>query len=137
MVNFDAPLTEYFSKQPDVVAAYRFGSTARGTASQTSDLDLAVLLDPTLPKKQYSRRREQLLCGAEKAIPQEVDLILFNEASSFLKYHILRTGQLFYERVGRVGRRFEAGALIEFFDYEPLYTQMRRKLMDAVGRGEV
>lgn len=136
MVDFDAALKQYFARQPDVWAVYRFGSTARGTASQTSDLDLAVLLDASVPVQAYSRRREQLRSGVEKAVPREVDLILLNEASSFLKYHVLKTGQLFYERAGRAGRRFEAGALIEFLDYEPLYNRMRRGLMDAVGRGE-
>jgi len=38
-------LTEYLAAQPDVIAAYLFGSRASGRARAGSDVDVAVLLD--------------------------------------------------------------------------------------------
>ena len=38
-------LAELFERQPDVVAAYLFGSQARGDAGPLSDVDSAVWLD--------------------------------------------------------------------------------------------
>jgi len=40
----DQDLREFFAAEPgDVIAAYLFGSVARGTASARSDVDVAVL----------------------------------------------------------------------------------------------
>ena len=45
-LNIDT-LVAYLAAQPDVLAAYLFGSYARGDARPDSDVDLAVLLSTT------------------------------------------------------------------------------------------
>lgn len=130
-------ILEHFRRQPDVVAVYAFGSTVRGTATAASDLDLAVVLDSTVPERCYASRLEKLRTSLDHVGPREVDLILMNEASSFMKHHVLQRGELIYERSGRQGRRFEAAALTEFFDYEPLYARMMKSFTAAIRRGEI
>ena len=39
-------LREYFTTQRDVIAAYLFGSVARGDPNALSDVDVAALLHP-------------------------------------------------------------------------------------------
>jgi len=45
-------LNEFFSGEDRVSVAYLFGSTAWGEASCLSDIDIAVLFDNTLTKKE-------------------------------------------------------------------------------------
>ncbi len=45
-------LRDYISKQEHVRLAYLFGSAATGKAGKLSDIDIAVLLDDLLSKKQ-------------------------------------------------------------------------------------
>ncbi len=45
-------LMEFLSKQEHVRLAYLFGSVARGEAGKLSDVDMAVLLDDSLNKKE-------------------------------------------------------------------------------------
>jgi len=44
-------LREYLASQPDVVAAYVFGSVAQGRARPQSDVDIAVLLTADLDEE--------------------------------------------------------------------------------------
>lgn len=60
MKNFDLELAikkmqDYFSKQKDVVAAYLFGSYARGEETSRSDLDIGVIFTqrPTSYHRQF------------------------------------------------------------------------------------
>jgi predicted nucleotidyltransferase len=91
-------LRHLFDSQPEVCAAYVFGSRASGTARPDSDLDLGVLyrsrqpLDTTL----------QLEARLEAQIGLKVDLTDLGRASPFLALDIVRGERIF------VGDRDEA-----------------------------
>jgi uncharacterized protein len=70
-------LAELFGRHPDVVAAYLFGSQARGDAGPLSDVDLAVWLDDQ-PRARLSR---QLALSAEAGSllgTDDVQLVVLN-----------------------------------------------------------
>jgi predicted nucleotidyltransferase len=77
-----------------------FGSWARGEATASSDLDLAVFV-PDHCKNELGELRKRLRSGLDK-IPMSIDLIVASEgyASEFLSsinsvyYKIVRTGRL-------------------------------------------
>jgi len=48
----ETKLNEFFSCKEHVVLAYLFGSTVRGEANCLSDIDIAVLFDNALTKKE-------------------------------------------------------------------------------------
>ncbi len=71
MVDLDG-MTAYLARQPDVDAAYLYGSVARGQANVLSDVDIAVLLQPgghpELKLRATKRRRvNPASCGARHA----------------------------------------------------------------------
>jgi uncharacterized protein len=72
-------LAELFGRHPDVVAAYLFGSQARGDAGPLSDVDLAVWLnDQPEPRARLSR---QLALSAEAGSllgTDDVQLVVLN-----------------------------------------------------------
>jgi len=79
-----------------------FGSYAKGTSDENSDLDLFVLKDTELSKSKRVVQVRRLLYGAMVPMdlvvftPQEVDESKDNEFS-FVN-EILNTGQVMYER---------------------------------------
>ena len=77
---------------PDLVAVYRFGSVADGTARPDSDLDLAVLCDGPLS---YETRFE-LIGQLAMLSGRPVDLIDLSTASTVMRAQIVTTGKRFY-----------------------------------------
>jgi len=65
-------LTEYLAAQPDVIAAYLFGSQATGRARAGSDVDVAVLLDEEDSVARFERRlREGRVVYAPRSRSEE------------------------------------------------------------------
>jgi predicted nucleotidyltransferase len=86
-----------------VQRAVVFGSYARGTADAFSDLDLAVVMDTSLPRFE----RHRLLDELYSAVPMALDLLVFTP-EEFLEGcssrmgvfdRILREGVTIHERV--------------------------------------
>ena len=112
-----------------VVAAYLFGSTARGTAGPRSDLDVGVLLDSPPPATleghlfDYEGR-------LEAALRRSVQFLVLNTAPADLVHRVLRDGQILLDRDRAARIRFEVKARNDFFDLAPIrkeYRQPRRR----------
>ena len=110
-----------------IVALYLFGSQATGKQGPLSDVDVAVLLDgKKVPPKQFFSFRLELIGAATRACRRpDVDVVILNEVSPVLKYEVVRSGRLVYERnrTARVG--FEAAVAQRYFDLEPFYQVSR------------
>jgi len=73
---------------PGLQAVYLFGSHAQGTATETSDLDLAVLVDGAVDAVELWR----LAGNLAEINGTEVDLIDLRSASTVMQYQIITTG---------------------------------------------
>lgn len=84
-------LRKYFAGQPDVVAAYLFGSQVGGRARAEGDVDVAVLLSI---EDDFARFERQLRLGseAEEVVGRPVDLIMLNDAPPVLVHQVLKNG---------------------------------------------
>jgi predicted nucleotidyltransferase len=113
------------TQPPDVVAAYLFGSHARGDATSASDIDIAVL---------FARPPEATLDGAhftlqgtlERHLGVAVDLVVLNTASADLVHRVLRDGVVVLDRDRAARLRFEVARRNEYFDLEPVRRRYRR-----------
>jgi predicted nucleotidyltransferase len=115
----------YFVAHPgDVVAAYVFGSVARGTAREASDVDVAILLDHDPP-----RTLDGLCLGLQddltRTLGRPVDLVL-NRAPVDLVHRVLRDGVIVLDRDRPARLRFEVRARAEWLDLMPYLERYRR-----------
>jgi predicted nucleotidyltransferase len=111
-------LAELFGRHPDVVAAYLFGSQARGDAG---------------PLAALSAEAGSLL-GTD-----DVELVVLNGAPPLLAQRVIRDGELLAERSALTRVRLENEAIIRYLDAIPLREELgcgleRRLAEGAFGR---
>ncbi len=84
---------------PSVIAAYLFGSVARGEADHFSDVDVAVLLDDDLTEKQRREIVGRLLDALFSIVGQDkADVVDLKEAPLWFQKDVIKTGKLLHER---------------------------------------
>ena len=105
-------LIAFLKTQPDIAAAYLFGSLAQGRATPRSDIDIAILLKQE-PKQLggATDRQLKLMDDFRGFADREVDVVILNTAPPVLKDQVLRYGRRIYEsdRLTRVDFEVRAG----------------------------
>jgi len=109
----------YLRQQPDVRAAFLFGSFAKGKARAESDVDMGVLLDPSIPEEAYLNRRLRYMDDLSSRLGREADVIILNEAGPVLKHQIFEAGRLLYETDHEMTTTFKARSMVEYVDWLP------------------
>jgi predicted nucleotidyltransferase len=93
MIPFEKELTEYFSSKDNIILAYLFGSTVRGDTGRLSDVDIGVMMDENLAKKDRFYLELELMGEIAALIKKnKIDLIVLNEAPLLLAYNIIKNG---------------------------------------------
>ena len=136
MTSYKKELTEYFNSKDSVILAYLFGSTVRGDAGRLSDVDIGVLLDEKLSKKDRFDLELKLISDIAILIKKnKIDLIILNEAPLLLAYNIIKSGIILKsdekERV-----KFETKILSMYLDekyYIKRHTEETLKRIAEVG----
>ena len=84
-------LADFFSNQRYVKLAYLYGSAAKGKAGKLSDVDIAVLFDDSLSKKERFKLQLELIGDIAALLKTDkVDLVDINEAPLSLKFEIIK-----------------------------------------------
>lgn len=120
-------IADYFRQKTGIAAVYLFGSVAKGSARNDSDVDIGVL---------YEHPPEATLLGqpfADEAalgelLSRPAQLVVMNQAPPDLIHRILRDGILVVEpnRSHRIG--FEVRARNLYFDLVPMMRQYRERV---------
>jgi predicted nucleotidyltransferase len=116
----------FAATSPGVVAAYLFGSVARGTARPTSDVDVAVLY-PAPPARTLEGLPLDLEGELERLLGRPVQVVALNGAPVDLVHRVLRDGKLLIENDRGARIRFEVMARNEYFDLLPILETYRRR----------
>jgi len=131
--NYLPDLPALFQKRDEVIAAYLFGSYARGTVGPLSDVDVAVLFDEG---SDTDRIYLKLCVEVSKALhTDEVDLVILNEAPVTLKYNILKEGKLLFCRDETKRIRFQVRVINDYIDTKPLRGIYNRELFRRIKEG--
>jgi hypothetical protein len=123
-------LRALLSRAPaEVVAAYVFGSVARGTASTSSDVDVGLLLR-TRPASTLEGRMLDYEAAMERALARPVQIVILNDAPPDLAYRVLRDGQVLLERDRAARLRFEVRTRNVYFDLLPILIEYRKRALE-------
>jgi predicted nucleotidyltransferase len=121
----DRALIEHLKKSvPELIALYRFGSQAKGTARPNSDVDLAVLAHDPIP----NLRRFELAQELAIQLHRDVDLGDLRTASTVMQMQILSTGTCLDTQDESARREFEMYA---YSDYARL-NEERREILKRI-----
>jgi predicted nucleotidyltransferase len=127
-----AELVAFLATQPDVVAAYLFGSLAEGRASPRSDVDIAILLAGVPDLLAAGERQLALMGELEQYADRKMDVVMLNTAPPILQHQVLRNGRLLYERNVSDRIEFEVRAGKIYADLKPMYDFHTRDLLQKI-----
>lgn len=125
-------LTGYLNRCQDVVAAYLFGSRARGTGRERSDIDVAVLFAGIEDKLQRFDRRLEIIIDLERVTGKKVDVIDIQAAPLLLQHQILKDGILLVDKDPHYRVAFEVWSRRTYFDLQPLLERRHKKIIAKI-----
>ena len=109
------------ANESSIVAAYVFGSIARGTATPLSDIDVALLLDPGAAAADVCGRITDAL--SRRFGTDRIDVVTLDRAPTPLAYRVIREGRLIICRDGARVERFVAHTVLQYLDFKPLRSR--------------
>lgn len=116
--------------QPEVRLAFLFGSSVTKGLASANDIDVAVAFAHSVSLL------EQCELGArlEEIAGREVDLVDLDEASTLLRWEVVRNGVVLWARDQRELADFRARVPLEYFDLHPFLEREAEGLRKVLGR---
>lgn len=115
MNTIENAILDYFEQIPHIVAVTLFGSYARNTATDKSDVDVAILCE-----KAYVPEAFTLIAWRENLsalIHKEIDLVCLNTASPIIGMQVYKNGK---NLIVKNNREYANYQMILFSDYAEL-----------------
>lgn len=131
-VSLEMRLREHFAGHAEVIAAYLFGSQAKGKATADSDVDIAVLLSPDFDLQEHFMYRIERIVELEQLCQRPVDVVILNQATLVLRNQVLKYGRLVYERDHRQRVAFEVRSRQAYYDFQPMLALLHRALVRQI-----
>lgn len=105
-------------KENQVILAYLFGSEAKGTSHEGSDVDIGILFDKKVNPQDYLKKEGKLIEFFSEIFPKkEINVVNLNISSPLLKQVSILEGKLLYIR-NKVDRiQFQIQTLREYEEY--------------------
>ncbi len=128
-----AALNRVFQKRDEVRVVYLFGSQARGTVANSSDIDIGVLLNEDFVKESVYGYRADLTAELISLLrTDKVDLVVLNHAPPLLAHRVLRDGIVLHCKDESERIAFEVKMLNRFLDTAPLRKRQNEYLKKSV-----
>jgi len=128
-------IIRFFEARPEVVAVYLFGSRSRGRAKETSDVDLAILVDPRA-KVDESELKRDLMIGLSGILRKEIHLVILNHAGEVLLAQVFKYGKCLNNSKPDILSGFKTVQFSKIADFAYLRNIMKkgftRKVMEGV-----
>lgn len=131
-------IIKYFKGRDEVSALYVFGAFCKGTVTGESDIDIAVLInEKKFDKVNYERLRRTYYTASPKFSLRPVDIVILNTAPTFLKFQVIKTGKILFDRNRRLRVRFTAKAITEYLDFKPLQDILLKGVTERFRRAGI
>lgn len=133
--DLETKLKEFFSGEARVVVAYLFGSTARGEENCLSDIDIAVLFDNALTKKEAFDLQLKLIVDLGDLLKtKNVDLVVLNDSPLLLSFNIIRDGIILKsDEKKRVN--FETRVMSRYYDEKYYIERHMKRTIERMSKG--
>lgn len=129
-------LVPLFGTDEGIVLAFLFGSHARGHAGPLSDVDLGILLAPSVSRDQYLDYQLKYIDEVSRLLHDDrVDLIILNTASPLLAHEAIR-GRLLFERSPEARVDYIVGVQRKYLDLKPFYAIDHRYMEQRLKEGK-
>lgn len=123
-------IIKVLENEKDILLVYLFGSYAKGTQNEKSDIDIAIYLidekilekDPLYPSR-IAIRIENIL---DK---KKVDVRVLNGSTLRFRNQVLMHGKLLHSKDEKKRIEFETSSLAQYYDFKPhidMYDAARR-----------
>jgi predicted nucleotidyltransferase len=112
----------------DIIFAYIFGSYVQGRMRKDSDIDIAIYLKNDMDIQTYLDIKMQLSDSCRK----EVDLVILNDATPFLKYQIYKNNILLFSRDKSIETSYKVKTLFEYNDMKRYLDLSYAKTIDRL-----
>jgi len=117
-------------KHPKVIAAYLFGSYAKESAGEGSDVDIALILEDHKPNNfEYLNFKVSI----ERVMNKNVDLTILNHAGEILKHQVRKYGIIIYEKNPEMRKQWEVYSRKLYQDFLHLHHIYMKKLHEHFG----
>ncbi len=133
-------LTSAHSSAGLVVAVYVFGSAAGSNFKESSDIDLAFLVDEAQYKEDPLRAigpAHKIASAAGRMLRRETDVVILNSASLEMAYEIVTTGIPVFESDHELRLQYEIKIKGMYFDFRPFLSELRERKLAKLGSSEV
>lgn len=129
-------LVEELARDPVIDVLYLYGSRVVGPVTPLSDVDLAVLVAPTVEKDRLFDLHLRLIGDATRILQtDEADLQIVNSMPVQMQYSVLQSKRVLFcrDEVRRVN--FESSVLVRYLDLKPMleeqFRAMHRRILDG------
>jgi hypothetical protein len=132
----DAGIAKVMQRVPDVVAAWVFGSEARGEARPDSDLDVGVLVRGRNPSAlDWYARLATIAALLEELVPgRMVDVVLLEPQGPIFCHRVLSEGRLVYDADPKRRVDFESATYVRYFDFLPTWKLAQKHAAEGIRR---
>ncbi len=121
-------LINYFKNKPYVVSVTLFGSFARNTATDKSDVDIAVFFErghiPD-PFKLIAMREE-----ISELLHKDVDLVCLNTASPIIGMEAYQSGKLLLNKNARAYAKYHTDLFVDYAELKELRAAAEKNILN-------
>lgn len=122
----------------NIIVAYLYGSYAIGNPSKLSDVDIAVLFEPAVPREEYLERELDLISVFQNLVEDEaVDLGRLNNAPLTFAFQVIEKGIPIFCSDEKARVKFESIIMTKYYDFKPLILEYRSKLFEQIKEGKL
>ena len=136
--NFDKDLVtrirDYLDRKPEIYSAYLFGSHAAKRTRNTSDIDIAILVDDHILKDSILFR-SRLNADLQNLTGRRTDVVILNQANLLIRAQVFEKGIILYEHDPDRRALCQAQSMGLYYDYKRYLNfhaqQLNRKIQEA------
>lgn len=133
LVRLRAQVGAVLARQPEVIAAYHYGSSARRQPAR--DIDIGLVVDREARASLDVEAIAERLANACGRPVGDFDVRVVNDADPVFLGNLMREGVRCHERdiEGRVA--FEVQAMNAWLDFQPVWDRLRNQVLEVWSRG--